>query len=93
MGAKGPKIGRNERKIAGLLAIILICGPPARAQEVARTPPMGWNSYNCYGSTVHEDEIKANAVYMGCGISGNGPMKAGLKMGIRYGSRRMGPCS
>lgn len=33
-------------------------------QEVAATPPMGWNSYNCYGSAVHEDEVKANADYM-----------------------------
>lgn len=28
------------------------------------TPPMGWNSYNCFGSAVHEDEVKANADYM-----------------------------
>ena len=32
--------------------------------QVALTPPMGWNSYNCYGSAVHEDEVKANADYM-----------------------------
>jgi hypothetical protein len=25
---------------------------------------MGWNSYNCFGSAVHEDEVKANAGYM-----------------------------
>lgn len=31
---------------------------------VAQTPPMGWNSYNCWGSAVHEDEVKANADYM-----------------------------
>ena len=30
----------------------------------AATPPMGWNSYNCYGSAVHEDEVKANADYV-----------------------------
>jgi len=28
------------------------------------TPPLGWNSYNCFGSAVHEDEVKANADYM-----------------------------
>lgn len=32
--------------------------------QVAETPPMGWNSYNCYGSAVHEDEVKANTDYM-----------------------------
>lgn len=31
---------------------------------VAQTPPMGWNSYNCYGSAVHESEVKANTDYM-----------------------------
>jgi alpha-galactosidase len=30
----------------------------------AATPPMGWNSYNCFGSAVHEDEVRANADYM-----------------------------
>src|SRR6201986_4763479 len=30
----------------------------------AERPPMGWNSYNCYGSAVHEDEVKANTDYM-----------------------------
>ena len=34
------------------------------AQSVAMTPPMGWNSYNCFGSAVHEDEVRANADYM-----------------------------
>ncbi len=32
--------------------------------QLAQTPPMGWNSYNCFGSAVHEDEVKANADYM-----------------------------
>jgi hypothetical protein len=32
--------------------------------NIALTPPMGWNSYNCFGSAVHEDEVKANADYM-----------------------------
>ena len=30
----------------------------------AQTPPMGWNSWDCYGSTVEESEVKANADYM-----------------------------
>ena len=30
----------------------------------AMTPPMGWNSWDCYGPTVREDEVKANADYM-----------------------------
>lgn len=30
----------------------------------AKTPPMGWNSWDCFGPTVKEDEVKANADYM-----------------------------
>ncbi len=32
--------------------------------QVAETPPMGWNSYNSFGSAVTESEVKANADYM-----------------------------
>ena len=32
--------------------------------QVAQRPPLGWNSYNCFGSAVHEDEVRANADYM-----------------------------
>ena len=32
--------------------------------DVALTPPMGWNSWDCFGPTVTEDEVKANADYM-----------------------------
>ena len=32
--------------------------------KVAQTPPMGWNSWDCFGASVREDEVKANADYM-----------------------------
>lgn len=32
--------------------------------SLAQKPPMGWNSYNCFGGNVTEDEVKANADYM-----------------------------
>ncbi|MDQ3133255.1 MAG: glycoside hydrolase family 27 protein [Acidobacteriota bacterium] len=31
---------------------------------LAPTPPMGWNSWDCYGPSVTEAEVKANAEYM-----------------------------
>ncbi|MGC1186889.1 MAG: glycoside hydrolase family 27 protein [Candidatus Acidiferrales bacterium] len=34
------------------------------AVSLAPTPPMGWNSWDSYGPTVREDEVKANADYM-----------------------------
>lgn len=32
--------------------------------QLAPTPPMGWNSWDCYGASVTEAEVKANADYM-----------------------------
>lgn len=32
--------------------------------NIALTPPMGWNSWDCYGATVREDEVLGNAEYM-----------------------------
>ena len=37
-------------------------------KEWAKTPPMGWNSWDCYGPTVVEDEVKANADYMAANL-------------------------
>src|SRR5664279_2852632 len=42
--------------------------PPA----VAATPPMGWNSWDCYGTTVTEAEVKANADYMAARLKSHG---------------------
>lgn len=35
-----------------------------RHSSWAATPPMGWNSWDCYGAAVLEDEVRANAEYM-----------------------------
>lgn len=32
--------------------------------DFAKTPPMGWNSYDCYDTTVNEEQVKANARVM-----------------------------
>jgi len=31
---------------------------------IARTPPMGWNSWDCYGAAVTEEIVRRNADYM-----------------------------
>lgn len=36
----------------------------AQENNLAQAPPMGWNSYNCFGATVTESEVKANADMM-----------------------------
>jgi alpha-galactosidase len=37
---------------------------PPIDKTLALKPPMGWNSWNCYGWTVTEAQVKANADYM-----------------------------
>lgn len=32
--------------------------------KIAQTPPMGWNSWDCYGAPVTEEQLKRNADYM-----------------------------
>lgn len=32
--------------------------------RVALTPPMGWNSWDCYGPAVNEEQLLGNAAYM-----------------------------
>jgi alpha-galactosidase len=43
------------------LFVVLSIAIPVSAADVAATPPMGWNSWDCYGTTVTEAEVKANA--------------------------------
>ena len=42
------------------------------AQPVAPTPPMGWNSWDSYGTTVTEAQIKANADAMARDLASHG---------------------
>lgn len=40
--------------------------------NLAVTPPMGWNSYDYYDTTVNEEQIKANANYMATHLKEHG---------------------
>ena len=60
-------------KILTFLIVFSFCTSiKAQTTNVALTPPMGWNSYNCYGMTVHEDEVKANADYVAKNLKAHG---------------------
>jgi hypothetical protein len=37
---------------------------PAPLPKLAATPPLGWNSWDSFGTAVTEDEVKGNADYM-----------------------------
>ena len=30
----------------------------------AKTAPLGWNSWDCFGAAVTESELRENAIYM-----------------------------
>lgn len=52
---------------AGSLMVAGILSPsltPAQTTSLAATPPMGWNSWDAFGTTVRESEVKANADVM-----------------------------
>jgi alpha-galactosidase len=38
-------------------------GPPSATSLLAATPPMGWNSWDGYGTTINEEQVKANAAW------------------------------
>ncbi len=52
--------------IAALFVVSAVAqnGKEKTFQKWALTPPMGWNSWDCYGPTVVESEVKVNADYM-----------------------------
>ncbi len=43
-----------------------------QAEGPAQRPPMGWNSWDAYGTTVTEAEVKANADYMAGHLKSHG---------------------
>lgn len=40
--------------------------------DPAAKPPLGWNSWDCYGAAVREDEVRANADYMAANLKAFG---------------------
>lgn len=49
---------------AAVLAVSLSVSTLSRAQTLAPTPPMGWNSWDAYGLNINEDQFKANATVL-----------------------------
>src|SRR5271165_5423050 len=61
---------RISRLAAALIALTLLLKLPLSASagpaywQWAKTPPMGWNSYDAWGTSINEDQTLANAQYM-----------------------------
>ena len=59
----------STARLASALALAALFAGAASPQSLpqsplAPTPPMGWNSWDSFGTGVTEDEVKANADYM-----------------------------
>jgi alpha-galactosidase len=57
------------------LALLFLTTPLvwlAGGGSLAPTPPMGWNSWDAYGTTVTESEVKANSDYMAAKLKSHG---------------------
>jgi len=48
-------------RLALLFRVAALPVAAAAQAPLAPTPPMGWNSWDAYGTTVREDQVKANA--------------------------------
>jgi len=59
---------------AGIALCLLISQQalPQTNSPVAPTPPMGWNSWDSYGTTVTEAQVKANADVMARDLKSHG---------------------
>ncbi len=57
-------MNRDKHFLIAVLIALAIGATPLRAQTVASTPPMGWNSWDAYGLTIDEDQFKANATVL-----------------------------
>jgi alpha-galactosidase len=58
--------------IRSAVALVLLCAPTAAQNAPAPTPPMGWNSWDSFGTGVTEAEVNANADYMARNLAAHG---------------------
>ncbi|MGA7219208.1 MAG: glycoside hydrolase family 27 protein, partial [Candidatus Sulfotelmatobacter sp.] len=70
MTSRTISVTKQKLKIRYGAAVLLLAGlvsqsPGAAQPEIlARTPPMGWNSWDGYGTTINEADFKANADWL-----------------------------
>jgi alpha-galactosidase len=68
---------KHRFTLAWILSGIWLCSALAQAPEPrflqwAQTPPMGWNSWDCYGAGVWQADVLANADYMAKNLKSHG---------------------
>lgn len=69
-----------------VLALFLFVNSSAQEiNQLTKTPPMGWNSWNCFGMDVIEDQVKSNADYMAKYLKNYGWEYVIVDMGWHWG--------
>lgn len=68
-----------------VLALMCLNISGQTSKALAETPPMGWNSWDCFGMDVTEDQIKATADFMAEHLKDYGWEYIVLDMGWNYG--------
>lgn len=68
-----------------ILAVFFYLTVTAQVDKLAKTPPMGWNSWDCFGMDVTEKQIIATADYMSKSLKSYGWEYIVLDMGWNYG--------
>jgi alpha-galactosidase len=63
---------RRNRLFLTALLLVGFAGRAAPQEMLAPTPPMGWNSWDSFGTTITEAEVKANADYMAANLKSHG---------------------
>lgn len=61
--ALSPMILNGSKETALALSMLLCCNAMGQS-KIAETPPMGWNSYDCFSYAVNEAEVRQNADFM-----------------------------
>lgn len=54
------------------MGIVALAAPGWSQAKLAQSPPLGWNSWDSFGTTVTEAEVKANADYMAAHLAKHG---------------------
>ena len=64
---------RTRRRVCVAFAVLIAAAALSlAAPPQAATPPMGWNSWDCYGTSVTEAQVRANAEYMSKNLRSHG---------------------
>ena len=62
----------NRNRIGLVVALAALAGSAWPQAKLAQAPPMGWNSWDSFGTSVTEAEVKANADYMAKNLAKHG---------------------